>query len=58
MQRSLTDTRNLSQRTLKELEQAPALLREIDTDLALLADLRAGATAIIPTALLAPSPSR
>ena len=54
MQRSLTDTRNLSQRTLKELEQAPSLLRQIDTDVALLADLRARATAIIPTALLAP----
>lgn len=54
MQRSLTDTRNLSQRTLKELEQAPALLRQIDTDVALLGNLRARATAIIPTALLAP----
>jgi hypothetical protein len=53
MQRSLTDTRNLSQRTLKELEQAPALLTQIDTDLALLADLRARASAIIPAALLA-----
>jgi len=54
MQRSLTDTRNLSQRTLKELEQAPALLRQIDTDVALLGNLRARATAILPTALLAP----
>jgi len=54
MQRSLTDTRNLSQRTLKELEQAPALLRQIDTDVALLGNLRARTTAIIPTALLAP----
>lgn len=55
MQRSLTDTRNLSQRTLKELEQAPALLRQIDNDLALLGNLRARASAIIPAALLAPS---
>jgi hypothetical protein len=53
MQRSLSDTRNLSQRTLKELEQSPMLLRQIDTDLALLADLRDQASAIIPAALLA-----
>lgn len=53
MQRSLTDSRNLSQRTLKELEQAPALLRQIDRDAALLGDLRARASAIIPAALLA-----
>ena len=58
MQRSLTDTRNLSQRTLKELEQAPALLRQIDTDLALLGNLRTRASAIIPTALLTPTPAR
>lgn len=53
MQRSLSDTPNLSQRTLKELEQSPMLLRQIDTDLALLADLRDRASAIIPAALLA-----
>ncbi|HZS19544.1 MAG TPA: hypothetical protein VFA63_00990 [Pseudonocardiaceae bacterium] len=55
MQRSLTDTRNQCQRRLKELEQAPALLSQIDNDFALLADLRARASAIIPAALLAPS---
>ena len=55
LQRSLADSRNLSQRTLKELEQAPTLLRQIDTDLALLANLRSRASAIIPAALLAPT---
>jgi hypothetical protein len=55
MQRSLADTRNQCQHTLKELEQSPALLGQIDRDFALLADLRTRASAIIPAALLTPS---
>jgi hypothetical protein len=55
MQRSITEARNLAHGTLKELEQSPNLLGQIDTDLALLDELRARATAIIPTQLSAPS---
>lgn len=55
MQRSITAARNLAHGTLKELEQSPNLLEQIDTDLALLDELRARATAIIPTQLPAPS---
>jgi hypothetical protein len=54
-QRSLTETLNLSYRTLQELERSPELLTGIDTDLVMLDELRARATAIIPGELLAPS---
>ncbi len=55
LQRSLTGTLNAFHRTLTELEQAPALLEQIDADLAMLADLRGRATAIIPAELSATS---
>jgi hypothetical protein len=52
-QRSLIEARNVAQRTLKELEQSPTLLRQIDADIAFLADLRRRATAISPAQLMA-----
>jgi hypothetical protein len=55
MQRSVTEARNLAHRTLKELEQSPTLLTQIDTDLAFLADLRHRAATLIPDQLVAPS---
>jgi hypothetical protein len=55
MQRSVTEARNLAHRTLKELEQSPTLLTQIDTDLAFLADLRHRAATLIPDQLMAPS---
>src|SRR5262249_28459609 len=53
MERSLSDTCNSSYRTLQELERSPELLMEIDTDLALLEELRGRANAIIPAESLA-----
>jgi hypothetical protein len=53
MQRSITDTRNAAYRTLRELEQSQAVLTEIDTGLAHLADLHRRASAIVPAQLLA-----
>jgi hypothetical protein len=46
--RSLARTLDLTRHALTELEQAPALLEQIDTELAVLADLRSRATGILP----------
>ncbi|MGH3765641.1 MAG: hypothetical protein ACRDS0_08065 [Pseudonocardiaceae bacterium] len=55
IQRSLTDAGNVAYRTLSELEQSQAVLAEIDTSLAHLADIRRRAAAIVPAQLLATS---